>query len=166
MIGIFSCGCGLECIHHIPPSLRRRRKWNQVSGGQGSYLGALWAASTLPLVRGWKPPSGVPRKTELRERPDLLKLRLERRGFTAPSKLQRLQSCETDVAAQKVPASDKTRIIKENILLEIHDTRSIVRCCSPRLRTAGPAATITTATTFRTPYVSRPQSNLRSVNSG
>jgi hypothetical protein len=77
--------------------------------------------------------------------------RLERRGITALSKLQMLQPYETGVAAQKGTASDKIGVRRENIFLEIHNTRSLVHCCSPRLRTVAPAADTTTVTVFRTP---------------
>jgi hypothetical protein len=69
-------------------------------------------------------------------------------------------------AAQKRPASDKTRVSRENILLQINGTRSIVCCCSLYLRTPAPAATTTTATVFRTQYTPRQQMNLMSVCAG
>jgi hypothetical protein len=51
-------------------------------------------------------------------------------------KLKGPQPRETGDEAHKEPARDKLEIIKENIPLQIHNSRSIVRCCSPQLRSA------------------------------
>jgi hypothetical protein len=91
------------------------------------------------------------RETELRECPNLLQLRPARLGITGPSKLQRLQSCKTEITAQKKPAGDNTEVSREDILVEIHNTQSVICCCSSQLRSA---ATITrkTATVFKEKY--------------
>jgi hypothetical protein len=56
---------------------------------------------------------------------------------------------------------------KGELLLEIHNTPSIIRCCSSQLPSATLAATITTKTAivFKIIYAEH-QSNLRSVNAG
>jgi hypothetical protein len=60
------------------------------------------------------------------------------------------------------PACDNTGVSKEDVPLEIHNTRSTIRCCSSQLRSA---ANITTkaATVFREKYKPGHQSNLRLV---
>jgi hypothetical protein len=65
------------------------------------------------------------------------------------------QITEAAAATKKEPTGDKHEIIKENILLGIHNTR----CCSLQLRAA---ATITPIETiYRTPRPAGHQSNLR-----
>jgi hypothetical protein len=61
-----------------------------------------------------------------------------------------LQSCKTGITAQKEPAGNNTGVIRENILLEIHNTQSIIHCCSSQLRSEASAATITTTATVFT----------------
>jgi hypothetical protein len=69
-----------------------------------------------------------------------------------PSNWQRLQPRYTEVAKEKEPAGGKSGFIRDNILLQLHNTQSIIRCYSPQLRTAASSTTITTkpATVFRT----------------
>jgi hypothetical protein len=50
-----------------------------------------------------------------------------RRGIAAPSKIQRQQSCKIGITAQKEPAGDNTGIGREDVLLEIHYRKSIIR---------------------------------------
>jgi hypothetical protein len=64
----------------------------------------------------------------------LLQLRPARRGITATSKIQRLQSRRTGITAQKEPSGDKTGLRRDNILFEIHNIRSIIRRCPPKPR--------------------------------
>jgi hypothetical protein len=61
---------------------------------------------------------------------------------------------QTGIILQKENAGDKTWVIRENILLEIHNTKPIIRCCSPQLRSAVTIIT-KTATVFRKQYASR-----------
>jgi hypothetical protein len=48
-------------------------------------------------------------------------LRLEGQALAGPIKLLRLHPCKTGVAMPKKPGDDKPRIIRENILLQIHN---------------------------------------------
>jgi hypothetical protein len=54
--------------------------------------------------------------------------------------------CKTGIIAQKEPAGDNTDVSREDVLLEIHNTQSIIRCCSSQLRSAASAETIKTIT--------------------
>jgi hypothetical protein len=96
------------------------------------HLGALQATSSLPVV--WVVTAIL---SDQRNRAQ---------AVSTPSKLQRLQSCKTEMTAQKEPESDNTGVSRENIPLEIrvHSIRSIIRCCIPQFRSAASAATITT----------------------
>lgn len=80
------------------------------------HLGALQAASSMTVEWGWT----SPRKTELRMCPNPLQLRPARRRISAPSKLQRLQSCKTGITAQKEPAT--TPASAGRMLLSIYIT--------------------------------------------
>jgi hypothetical protein len=98
----------------------------QLSGFR-PHLGRLQAASPLPVVCGWTSPSRGPRETELREYSNILQLRPAKWGIAAPSNLQGLQSCKQEL--QKEPAGDNTRVSREDVLREIHNTLSITRRC-------------------------------------
>jgi hypothetical protein len=80
----------------------------------------------------------VPRETELRECTKLLQLRPAIWGITAPSKLQRLQSCKTGITKQKEIVGNNTGVSREDIPFKIHNT------ASSQLQSAVSAATITT----------------------
>jgi hypothetical protein len=80
----------------------------------------------------------------------LLQLRPARRRIAASSKIQRPKSHKKGITAQKEHASDKTGVRKDNILFEIHNTRSIIcRCCRKPRSPASAVITIKAATVFR-----------------
>jgi hypothetical protein len=76
---------------------------------------------------GWTSPSWVPRETEFRQLPNLVQFVPARRGIATASRLQSLHSCKTGITAQKEPVGDNTGVSRENILLKIHNTWSIIR---------------------------------------
>jgi hypothetical protein len=80
-------------------------------------MDALQAASPLPVVWGVDRHRDYSRETQFTVCPNLLKLRLARWG-----KLQRLLSSKTGITALKKPAGDTTRVSREDIILEIHNT--------------------------------------------
>jgi hypothetical protein len=86
----------------------------------------------------------VPRETELRECTNLLQLRPAIRGITTPSKLQRLQSCKIGIIEQKETVGNNNGVSTEDVPLKIHNSVSIIGCCSSQIQSAASAATITT----------------------
>jgi hypothetical protein len=86
----------------------------------------------------------VPRETELKECPHLLQLQPARQRIAAHSKLQRLQSCKLGITVYKELVGDNSRVSRKYTLLKMHNTRSIIHCCSSKLRSAASASINTT----------------------
>jgi hypothetical protein len=89
--------------------------------------------------------------------------------FPQPASYRDCNHAETGIAAQKAPDGYNTGISKENILLEIHNIRSIIRLCSSQPRSAASAATIATKTVrvlSKNTHQGANQTSSQSVQSG